>query len=80
MGAIRKRFTPAERAAFTIGTPVQWLNSTTWKLGIVAGEIQVTDGYQELPVQNRSHTGFTRFGETVNVSAKHVRLAHKPNS
>lgn len=39
--AVRKRFKPAERAAFTKGTEIEWLNSSTWRPGrILTGEVK----------------------------------------
>lgn len=41
MGARRQRFTPAERADFSAGTGVLWLNGTQWAdARVTSGEIR----------------------------------------
>jgi len=76
MAAIRRRFTPAEREAFTAGTAVEWLDATNWKPGYVNGPVEIdAEGWQVLSVENQARTGLVRRGEVIRVNAKHVRLA-----
>lgn len=78
MGAIRTRFTPAERAAFTVGTAVEWLDGTRWKPGTVAGPVETLDGQQVIPVRHEGVSRFVNYGEIVEVYPKHVRLRPQP--
>lgn len=50
MGARRQRFTPAERADFTAGREVEWLNGSRWVDAMVTnGEVRTdTLGVQYL--------------------------------
>jgi hypothetical protein len=77
MGAIRLRFTPAEREAFKVGTAVEWLDASHWKPGVISGipVRQPRSGQWVISVENRARTGFVRYGESVNIPPKHVRLA-----
>lgn len=55
--AVRQRFTPAERAAFTRGTAVEWLHGSHWQPGEITAEKPIRDphhGWWEVMLK---HTG-----------------------
>jgi predicted RNase H-like nuclease (RuvC/YqgF family) len=73
--AMRKRFKPLERAAFLVGTRIEWLDVTRWRSGVVTGEIQTINGYQEIPIRDTGPSTKTiATGGTRRISAGHVRL------
>ncbi|GAB3902424.1 hypothetical protein ACFQ1S_02045 [Kibdelosporangium lantanae] len=75
MASLRRRFTPAERAAFTDKTKVEWLNGSVWRPGIITGTIQTDDfGYEYVGVLNQGSTRRISHGCYVRGLAKHVRL------
>lgn len=79
MGAVRKRFTPAEREAFTVGTVVEWLNSSTWRPGVIHDATiktcEYTGGQYLAAVQDTgSSTRTFKSGTVVQGYPKHVRL------
>lgn len=73
---IRLRFKPAERAAFTEGTAVEWLDVTRWRTGVIDGPIWVSSGdYQCIPVKDTGpKTATMTPGRIVHPNAGHVRL------
>lgn len=79
MGAVRKRFTPADRAVFTEGTEVEWLNGSHWQPGVITGPITTDrDGYQEVPVRNLADTRTIHKGQRITGTPKHLRLPPGP--
>lgn len=75
--AVRKRFTPAEREAYTPGTAVLWLDGSHWKAGVIAdgAAIETNDGWQEIKVVNEAPTTRTiSRGQVVTPGAGHLRL------
>jgi|HubBroStandDraft_6_1064221.scaffolds.fasta_scaffold2140392_1 hypothetical protein len=75
MGSVRRRFTKAEREAFTPGTSIEWLDSTRWKAGTVKAAIKLDGlGDECLPVTNTTGSRTISAGQYVEVSPKHARL------
>lgn len=76
MAATRMRFTPAERAAFTPGTDVEYLDVTRWYPATVVDiETDPTTREQRAKLTRTHELTRTQLrGEHIWVSAKHVRL------
>jgi hypothetical protein len=72
----RKRFKPAEREAFTVGTAVEWCNGAHWKPGTVVGPIGTdSTGLAYVPVRNdAADTRTISKGEVVWGYPGHVRM------
>ena len=55
--AVRQRFKPAEREAFTVGTRVEWLNGSHWQPGEIVGDIAQDDiGLWYCPLVHKGKT------------------------
>jgi hypothetical protein len=72
--ALRKKFTPAERALLTVGAQVQWLDGSNRKLAEVTGPIVTVDGYQEVPLRNLTAGRGISVGQVVIGSAGRIRV------
>ena len=72
MGAIRQRFTKAERATFTVGATVEVRDHARWLTATVTGDIRVSNGYEYLPCVVADRVS----GRPLewHASAKHVRM------
>jgi hypothetical protein len=77
--AVRKRFTPTERVAFTAGTAIEWLHGSAWRAGVVEPTGIVQDDYTGAVRLSIRDTGpRTRTiggGERFTVSPGAVRIA-----
>lgn len=76
---MRMRFKPAERAAFTTGTVIEWRNGGHWHPGTVHNGTVVNDpygsGFQHIMIRNTSRRGGVPHGEIMHASPTHVRLS-----
>ncbi len=71
---MRKRFTRAEREAFTVGTAVEWRNGAHWHPGTVTGPVEDHDGWQEIPLTNHATTRTVGAGQRITGSPTAIRL------
>jgi hypothetical protein len=73
--AVRKRFKPEERTVFVVNAEVEWLNSSTWRPGVIVSSIETDDrGRQSVGVRNKGTTRTIRDGQYVTGTPGAVRL------
>jgi hypothetical protein len=73
---MRRRFTKAEKAAFTPGTTIEWRNGGHWHPGTVLGAVKAFQGAPErLPIKHTGRTTATvQTGQYLELSPTSVRL------
>jgi hypothetical protein len=70
-----RRFKPAERDAFTVGTAIEWRNVSHWHPGTIVSEPeQDTFGDWYVGVENHATTRTVSKGQYVRGYPKSVRL------
>lgn len=76
---MRKRFTKDEKAAFTVGTEVEWRNGSHWHPGTVIREAgRSSDGWDSVIVTNHATTRTVSAGELIDASPTFIRLPAPP--
>lgn len=78
---MRTRFKPAEIAAYTPGTDVEWRNGGHWHRGTIRGEVQASDsGWQSIAVENHDTTKTIHKGQFIHAGPTYIRLPAETES
>lgn len=79
MGAIRNRFTPAEREAFVAGTEVEYLHGNRWYPGVIlpGGVKTDTTGQQYVALERTHEQTRTMLAGPFRGYPKHLRTPAK---